>query len=106
MTSGSRALMPLAHRLVWLRVALSDRAGPDVAVRFRRRMVDYLAGTGIAPVTSAKQIALMGLAHSITPYDVSMVVAWLVEQPEVVLVRRERAPVSSKKSAAGRRAHG
>jgi hypothetical protein len=96
----------MVHRLVWLRVVLSDRAGPDVANRVRRRMVAYLARTGIAPVTSAKQIALICSGRSNTPFDVSMVVAWLVEQPEVVLVRRERPPVSPHSNLAGRRAHG
>jgi hypothetical protein len=96
----------MVHRLVWLRVVLSDRFGPDVTKRVRRRLLAYLARTGIAPVSSARRIALLCSSRSITPYDVSMVVAWIVEQPEVVLVRRERQPVTPRNSVACWRAHG
>jgi hypothetical protein len=106
MSSSSQASLQLVHRLVWLRVVLSDRFGPDVANRVRRRLLAYRARTGIAPVSSASRIALSCSSRSITPYDVSMVVAWLVEQPEVVLVFRERQPVAAHNNSAGRRVHG
>jgi hypothetical protein len=96
----------MLHRLVWLRVVLSDRFGPDVDNRVRRRLLAYLARTGIAPVSSAKRVALLCSSRSITPYDVSMVVAWLVEQPEVVLACREQPPVAPHNNVTGRRAHG
>lgn len=106
MTSSSQVSLPMFYRLVWLRVVLSDRFGPDVANHVRRRLLAYLARTSIAPVSSGRRIALLCSSRSITPYDVSMVVAWLVEQPEVVLVCRERQPVALHKSVTGRRAHG
>jgi hypothetical protein len=90
----------LPQRLIWLRVVLSDRFGSDVADRFRRRLSAYLARTGIAPVMSATRIVLLASNRSITSFDVSMVVAWLVEQPEVVMVCRQSPPVKN------RRAHG
>jgi hypothetical protein len=96
----------MVHRLVWLRVVLSDRFGPDAANRVRRRLLAYLARTGIAPVSSARRIALLCSSGSITPYEVSMVVAWLVDQPEVVLVCRERQAVEPDNTVTGRRAHG
>jgi hypothetical protein len=82
--------LPLTQRLVWLRVVLSDRFGPDAYERLRRRLTVYLARSGISPVTSARQIALTCTSRLITPFDIATVVAWLVEQPEVVLVWRER----------------
>jgi hypothetical protein len=106
MTSSTQASLPLVQRLVWLRVVLSDRFGTDVANRFRRRLAAYLARTGIAPISTATRIALVCSGRSITPFDVSMVVAWLIEQPEVVLVRRERPPVTPLNSLTGRRTHG
>lgn len=89
MTSTSQVSLPMVHRLVWLRVVLSDRFGPDVANHVRRRLLAYIAGTGITPVSSARRIALLCSSSSITPRDISMVVAWLIEQPEVVMVYRE-----------------
>jgi hypothetical protein len=96
----------MVHRLVWLRVVLSERFGPDVANRVRLRLLAYLARTGIAPVSSARRIALLCPSRSITSFDVSMVVAWLVEQPEVVLVCRERQPVAAHNNLTDRRTHG
>lgn len=106
MTSSSQVSLEMVHRLVWLRVVLSDRFGPDVANRVRRRLLAYLTRTGITPVSSARRIALLCPSRSITSFDVSMVVAWLVEQPEVVLVCRERQPVAPHTNVTGRRAHG
>ena len=106
MTSSSQVLGPIVHRLLWLWVVLSDRFGPDVANRVRRRLLAYLTRTGIAPVSSARRIALLCPGRSITYFDVSMVVAWLVEQPEVVLVCRERPPAAPHTNVTGRRAHG
>jgi hypothetical protein len=106
MTSSSQVALPMVQRLVWLRVVLSDRFGPDATERLRRRLVAYVARTGIWPVTSATRIALLCSTRSITPVDVSLVVAWLVEQPEVVMVCRERPPTNLSNRLSGRRAHG
>ena len=106
MTSSSQVALPMVQRLVWLRVVLSDQFGPDVTERLRRRLAAYLARTGISPVTSATRIALLCSSRSITPLDVSLVVAWLVEQPEVLMVCRERPARSLSDRLSGRRAHG
>lgn len=106
MTSSSQGPLQLVHRLEWLRVVLSDRFGPDVANRVRRRLMAYLARTGIAPASSVRRIALLCSSRSTTPYDVSMVVAWLIKQPEVALVFREREPVAPHNNLTARRTHG
>lgn len=98
--------LPLPQRLVWLQVALSDRFGPDAADRIDRRLAAYLGRSGISPITCVTRIALLCPSRSITAFDVSSVVAWLMEQPEVVLVRRERPLVQSADRLTRRRTHG
>jgi hypothetical protein len=105
MTPSSRIAVPLHQRMVWLRIVLSDRYSPDRFERFRRRLSAYLGRSGISPVTCATRIALLSGSHSITPFDVCAVVAWLVEQPEVVMVCRERPPLKTATGVTQRRTH-
>jgi hypothetical protein len=94
------------QRIVWLRVVLCER-DPLVCECLRRRLSAYLRGSGISPVTSARRIALLCSTGPITPFDVSSVVAWLVEQPEVLLVCRERpAAKATLRAVGGSRTHG
>lgn len=86
--SNHRTGLPLPQRFVSLRVTLSDRFGADPGTAFRRRLLAYLTSTGIYPVLSPTRVSLIAHERAITSLDVSLIVAWLVEQPEVVLVRR------------------
>ena len=60
-----------AQGIVWLRVVLSERYGPEVAEHFWRRLPAYLCRSDIWPVTSATRIALLCTSRSITAFNVS-----------------------------------
>jgi hypothetical protein len=93
------------QRLTWLRVVLSDKVGPDANHVLRRRLTAHLRHSGMACISSASRIAvLLRTNDPMTRFELSAVVDWLIEQPEVVLVRRETAP--AKHTQPLRRIHG
>jgi hypothetical protein len=85
--------LSLLDPCVWLDVTFSERSDPldrqHCLIRFR----SFLAGSGLLPMTSSAS-ARIGVGHlnggCVTPLDRALAVAWLINQPEVVLVHRKR----------------
>lgn len=106
MPSSSTALAATPARLIWLQVTFSDRLDTAAANLFRARLKAYLAHSGLAAVSSLGRVALVGTSRPVTALDRALVLAWLVEQPEVVLVRIERRPCDVTLQASRRQHHG
>lgn len=89
--------LSLLEPAVWLDVTFSERSDhrdrQHCLIRFR----GFLAGSGLLPMTSSSD-ARVGVGHldgaCVTPLDRALALAWLINQPEVVLAhrRRERRP--------------
>jgi hypothetical protein len=90
MPTGSHVYISPVQRMVWLQVALSSRCRTADYERLRRRLAAFLARSGIAAISTTQRIGLLSTGRDITATDTAVVVDWLIAQPEVVLVRRER----------------
>lgn len=91
-----------ASSIVWLTVTLVADTGTAEYDRFRKRLQAFLAGSGLMPAVAFDRIAL--IAHkageppgqetlgdhpvraTVDPADKALVVHWLMNQPEVVLI--------------------
>lgn len=92
MPPSSSALVATPARLIWLQLTFSAQLDAAAADLFRARLKAYLAHSGLSAVSSLGRVALVGTSRPITALDRALVLAWLVDQPQVVLVRIERKP--------------
>jgi hypothetical protein len=85
--------LSLVEPAIWLYVTFSERSEQRDRQRCLNRFRSFLAGIGLMPMTSSSGVRL-GVGHldgaGVTPLDRALARAWLINQPEVVLVRRHR----------------
>ena len=91
-SSSSSAPAATSARLIWLQLTFSAPLDAAAADLFRARLKAYLSHSGLAAVTSLGRVALVGTRRPVTALDRALVLAWLVDQPQVALVRIERRP--------------
>lgn len=79
-------------RVLWLRIALSDRFDECPLERWRHRLQAFISQHGLNAAISRESILIVTRGRPITPFDRAVVMGWLIAQPEVVFVHIERMP--------------
>lgn len=81
-------------RVLWLRIALSDRFDVCGLERWRQRLQAFISQHGLTVAISRESILIVTRDRPITPFDRAVVMGWLIAQPEVVFVHIERMPTT------------
>jgi hypothetical protein len=84
--------LPALARVFELHISLSERFDAPAIERWRKRLHAYLSAHGLVAVISPEHIIVLPVSRSqpLGPYYKGLVLGWLVNQPEVVLVRVEQ----------------
>lgn len=79
-------------RVFELHISLSERFDAPGIERWRKRLHAYLSAYGLVAVISPEHIIVLPVIRSqpLGPFYKGIVLGWLVNQPEVVLVRVEQ----------------
>jgi hypothetical protein len=74
-----------------LHISLSERFDAPSIERWRKRLHAYLSAHGLVAVISPEHVIVLPINRSraLGPFHKGIVLGWLVNQPEVVLVRVE-----------------
>ena len=95
--------MPTVHvsvalmiRLLWLDLALALPFDAALTSALQCRLANYLAGSGLTSTVVHGRVLVVGVGRALTRLDRSLLIAWLIEQPEVARVSFARPGVSGK----------
>lgn len=77
-------------QFLWLSVTLSGRLNTAQVVQWHQSLQAYLAGHGLMAAISPAHIVVLPKGRPLTLSDRGAVLAWLVAQPSVVVVKIER----------------
>jgi hypothetical protein len=86
---------PLVQRHLRLGITLSARCTGHKVWHFEHRLRNYLCGSGLLIGMTATRVDVLADGHDIHPLERALLVAWLAQQPEVVVVRVERLSTPS-----------
>lgn len=91
------SLSHVGHRapIIWLKVTLSGRLDAAAVEAWQLRLRTFLRNRQLLGAVAPRRIAVLPAGTTTTPFERGVLIAWLVAQPEVVVVRIERRAASA-----------
>lgn len=76
----------LMARLVWLDLGFALPVDAALTSALLQRLTAYLAGSELMPMLVHGRVLVVSVGPALTRLDRSLLIAWLIEQPEVARV--------------------